>query len=165
MIDRDGYRSNVGIIVCNCNGQVFWGKRQGQHSWQFPQGGIDEGETAEEAMYRELHEETGLLPEHVEVLGCTDGWLRYQLPKHMIRNHSKPTCIGQKQRWFLVHLISDDSCFNLRAFSKPEFDGWRWVEYWHPSKEVVYFKRKVYKRALRELKPILDKTSNAYKTR
>jgi len=109
VIDKDGYRPNVGIIVCNCHGQVFWGKRQGQHSWQFPQGGIDEGETAEEAMYRELHEETGLKPEHVEILGCTDGWLRYQLPKHMIRNHSKTTCIGQKRRWFLVHLVSDDS--------------------------------------------------------
>lgn len=156
MIDKDGYRHNVGIIVCNCKGQVFWGKRQGQHSWQFPQGGIDEGETAEEAMFRELHEETGLKPEHVEVLGCTEGWLHYDLPKRMIRNHSKPKCIGQKQRWFLVHLVSDDSCFDLRAFKKPEFDGWRWVEYWHPSREVVYFKRNVYKRALKELKPILD---------
>ena len=134
---------------------VFWGKRIGQHSWQFPQGGIDPGETAEEAMFRELHEETGLKPEDVNIVGSTSGWLRYRLPKHMVRNHSTPVCIGQKQRWFLVHLVSDDSCFNLRSTNKPEFDGWRWVDFWKPADEVIYFKRDVYKQALSELAPVL----------
>ncbi len=155
MIDKDGFRANVGIVVCNCEGKVFWGKRIGQHSWQFPQGGIDQGETAEEAMYRELHEETGLLPEDVSIIGSTSGWLHYRLPKHMIRRHSSPVCIGQKQRWYLVHLISDDSRFNLRSTDKPEFDGWRWVDYWAPPNEVIYFKRAVYKKALQELAPVL----------
>lgn len=155
VIDKDGYRANVGIVVCNCDGRVFWGKRQGQHSWQFPQGGIDRGETAEEAMYRELYEETGLLPEDIEIIGSTSGWLHYRLPKHMIRRNSNPICIGQKQRWFLVHLVSNDSRFNLRCSDKPEFDGWRWVDYWEPTREVVYFKRHVYKRALKELAPVL----------
>ena len=122
MIDEDGFRANVGIILCNCNGQVFWGKRQGEHSWQFPQGGIDKGESAEEAMYRELHEETGLSPDDVAIIGTTSGWLRYRLPQHMVRRRSKPTCIGQKQRWFLLHLLSHDSSLNLRATNKPEFE-------------------------------------------
>ena len=161
MIDKDGFRANVGIIVCNCAGQVFWGKRLGQHSWQFPQGGIDEGETAEEAMYRELHEEVGLLPKDVIIVGSTSGWLRYRLPPHMIRKANKPLCIGQKQRWFLVHLLSHDSNFNLRATSKPEFDGWRWVDFWHPSQEVIYFKRKVYEDALAELEPVLKEHRRA----
>lgn len=163
MIDKDGFRANVGIIVCNCEGKLFWGKRIGQHSWQFPQGGIDEGETAEEAMYRELHEEVGLLPEDVEIVGSTTGWLRYRLPRHMIRKGNKPICIGQKQRWFLVHLVGQDSCFNLRATNKPEFDGWRWVNFWEPSREVVYFKRKVYQRALAELAPVLKKARQRLK--
>ena len=155
MIDKDGFRANVGIVVCNCEGRVFWGKRLGEHSWQFPQGGIDHGETPEEAMYRELHEETGLLPKDVRVVGSTSDWLHYHLPKHLVRQHSSPLCIGQKQRWFLVHLISDDSCFNLRSTDNPEFDGWRWVDYWMPVDEVVYFKRAVYRKALKELAPAL----------
>ena len=155
MIDEDGFRANVGIILCNCDGRVFWGKRQGEHSWQFPQGGIESGETPVNAMYRELYEETGLFPEDVEIIGSTTNWLRYRLPKHMIRKHSLPRCIGQKQRWFLLKLLSSDSDFNLKATSKPEFDGWRWIHYWRPINEVVYFKREVYRSALEELSPIL----------
>ncbi len=161
MIDEDGYRANVGIILCNCIGKVFWGKRQGEHSWQFPQGGIDKGETALEAMYRELYEETGLSPEDVEIIGSTENWLRYRLPKHMIRRRSHPICIGQKQQWFLLHLVSDESRFNLRATQKPEFDGWRWVNYWSPVREVVYFKRNVYRSALRELAPVLKEAQRS----
>ena len=157
MIDKEGFRANVGIILANCDGEVFWGKRIGQTSWQFPQGGIDPGETPLEAMYRELHEETGLLAKHVEVIGCTKDWLRYRLPKHMIRHRSNPTCIGQKQRWFLLRLTCSDNSVNLRATNIPEFDGWRWVDYSYPAQEVVYFKRQVYEMAMKELKPFLIK--------
>ncbi|MCK5902496.1 MAG: RNA pyrophosphohydrolase [Cocleimonas sp.] len=157
MIDREGFRANVGIILSNCEGDVFWGKRIGQTSWQFPQGGIDRGETPLEAMYRELQEETGLLSKHVEVIGCTQSWLYYHLPKHMIRHRSKPTCIGQKQRWFLLRLICSDNSVNLQASKMPEFDGWRWVNYSHPVQAVVYFKRHVYERAMAELEPLLLK--------
>lgn len=156
MIDDEGFRANVGIILSNCDGQVFWGKRIGQTSWQFPQGGINEGETPLEAMFRELEEETGLLPEHVEVVGSTRNWLRYRLPKKMVRrcNGGDRVCIGQKQRWFLLKLTCDDSSVDLSACNVPEFDGWRWVNYWLPAKEVVYFKRRVYERALQELAPL-----------
>jgi putative (di)nucleoside polyphosphate hydrolase len=153
VIDEDGFRPNVGIILCNGDGKVFWGKRLGQNSYQFPQGGIDRGETALDAMYRELHEETGLNATQVEVLGSTTGWLRYRLPNHMIRRQSKPICIGQKQRWFLVKMLCDESCFDLYATDAPEFDGWRWVNYWLPAKKVVYFKRDVYQKALEQLMP------------
>jgi len=155
VIDDEGYRANVGIILSNCDGEVFWGKRIGQSSWQFPQGGIDEGETPLEAMYRELQEETGLLAEHVEVIGSTQDWLRYRLPNKMIRRGKNgKVCIGQKQRWFLLRLVCDDSSVDLSACDVPEFDGWRWVNYWLPAKEVVYFKRRVYERALQELAPL-----------
>lgn len=155
MIDLDGFRPNVGIILCNNAGQLFWAKRVGQDAWQFPQGGIREDETPKQAMYRELWEETGLQREHVEIVGVTQKWLRYRLPNRFIRRRSLPLCIGQKQRWFLLRLTSDENCVCLDASRTPEFDGWRWVDYWQPVDEVVFFKRKVYKRALKELAPLL----------
>lgn len=155
MIDLDGFRSNVGIILCNDACQLFWAKRVGQEAWQFPQGGIRADETLEQAMYRELWEETGLQPEHVEIVGVTRKWLRYRLPKRFIRRDSQPVCIGQKQRWFLLRLTSDEKRVCLDASATPEFDGWRWVDYWYPADEVVFFKREVYRKALRELEPLL----------
>lgn len=155
MIDLDGYRPNVGIILSNRDGQLFWAKRIGQDAWQFPQGGIRKNESVREAMFRELFEEVGLLPEHVEVIAYTRRWLRYRLPRHLVRQESKPVCIGQKQRWFLLKMICDDAevCFN--ATGNPEFDGFKWVDYWRPVEEVVFFKREVYRRALKELAPKL----------
>ncbi|MBK1692182.1 RNA pyrophosphohydrolase [Ectothiorhodospira mobilis] len=155
MIDCDGYRPNVGIILSNAERRLFWAKRIGQQAWQFPQGGIRQEETPEQALYRELEEETGLQPRHVEVVGCTRDWLRYRLPKHLIRRRSDPVCIGQKQIWFLLRLVGDESCVRLDAMSNPEFDAWRWVDYWQPTREVVFFKRQVYRRALKELAPLL----------
>jgi len=155
VIDDEGFRANVGIILSNCDGEVFWGKRIGQSSWQFPQGGIDEGETPLEAMFRELYEETGLQKKHVRVIGSTKDWLRYRLPHKMIRRgENGKVCVGQKQRWFLLKLTCDDSSVDLSAYGTPEFDGWRWVNYWLPAREVVYFKKRVYERALQELAPL-----------
>ena len=150
MIDSDGFRANVGIIICNRSGQVMWARRFGQHSWQFPQGGVDEGESAEEAMYRELYEEVGLKPEHVQILASTRSWLRYRLPKRLIRQDSKPVCIGQKQKWFLLQLKSSENAIDLNACGHPEFDDWRWVSYWYPVRQVVSFKREVYRKVMKE---------------
>ncbi|MCG5500848.1 RNA pyrophosphohydrolase [Ectothiorhodospira lacustris] len=155
MIDCDGYRPNVGIILCNRDRRLFWAKRIGQQAWQFPQGGIRRDESPTEAMYRELAEETGLEPADVEVVGYTQDWLRYRLPKHLIRRRPGPLCIGQKQVWFLVRLVGDDGRVRLDAAPHPEFDAWRWVDYWYPMREVVFFKRHVYRQALRELAPLL----------
>lgn len=155
MIDPEGYRANVGIILTNRSGEVLWARRVGQNAWQFPQGGIRRNETPEEAVYRELNEEVGLDPCDVELIGCTRGWLRYRLPRRLVRYDRKPVCIGQKQRWFLLRLVGEESNVRLDTTENPEFDAWRWVSYWQPLEEIVFFKRKVYERALRELEPLL----------
>ncbi|EIC29271.1 MULTISPECIES: RNA pyrophosphohydrolase [Methylomicrobium] len=155
MIDSKGYRPNVGIILCNDEGRVFWAKRMGMNAWQFPQGGINQDEDPETAMYRELWEETGLQQQHVQVLGRTRYWLRYKLPERYIRKNTAPICIGQKQIWFILRLLTHESNVRFDHCPKPEFDSWRWVDYWEPLKDVVYFKRKVYQRAMTELSEIL----------
>ena len=155
MIDSDGFRPNVGIILSNPRGQLLWARRIGQDAWQFPQGGIRTDETPAEAMYRELAEEVGLGPDQVELMGSTRGWLRYRLPRQYVRRSSRPLCIGQKQVWFMLRLLCEDSEVCLDQTDKPEFDYWRWVDYWHPVNEIVAFKRSVYKKALRELAPLL----------
>ncbi len=155
MIDDDGYRANVGIIVCNCIGQVLWARRVGQNIWQFPQGGIKRLESPQQALYRELWEEVGLTPKHVQILGWTRDWLRYRLPEFLMRHNESPLCIGQKQIWYLLRLTGSDRDVRLDLSDKPEFDGWGWVDYWHPLQEVVAFKRSVYTQALQELNPYL----------
>lgn len=155
MIDPDGYRPNVGIILLNRAGEVFWARRVRRDGWQFPQGGMNTDETPVEAMYRELAEETGLPGEAVEVLGSTPGWLRYRLPNRHVRHDDRLTCIGQKQVWFLLRLLAEDAAVRLDGGDeRPEFDQWRWVDYWYPLQHVVHFKRQVYARALAQLAPL-----------
>ncbi len=151
MLDRDGFRPNVGIILLNQKNQVFWGKRIRTHSWQFPQGGIDRGESPEQAMYRELHEEVGLHAEHVRIIARTRDWLRYEVPDRYIRRDARGHYKGQKQIWYLLQLTGQDHHLNLRATDHPEFDAWRWNDYWVPLDVVVEFKRGVYEMALTEL--------------
>lgn len=151
MVDQDGFRPNVGIVICNDRGQLLWAKRVGQDAWQFPQGGVDRGESPEQALFRELYEEVGLTEADVEILASTRGWLRYKLPKKYIRRNSRPLCIGQKQKWYLLRLTGDEQQIRFDCGHKAEFDGWEWVNYWYPVDKVVDFKRDVYRRALKEL--------------
>jgi len=160
MLDRDGFRPNVGIILLNLRNQVFWGKRIRTHSWQFPQGGIDRGETPEQAMFRELHEEVGLRPDHVRIVARTRDWLRYEVPDRYIRRDARGHYKGQKQIWYLLQLTGQDWDLNLRATSHPEFDAWRWNDYWVPLDVVVEFKRGVYEMALTELARYLPRHEN-----
>ena len=153
MIDPDGYRPNVGIVLMHADGRVFWARRVRRDGWQFPQGGMNSDETPLEAMYRELREETGLGPDHVDVLGVTPGWLRYKLPPRAVRRQDRLVCIGQKQVWFLLRLAGADSDIRLDLTDTPEFDQWRWVDYWYPVEHVVTFKRGVYACALKHLAP------------
>lgn len=156
MLDRDGFRPNVGIVLTNGQGQVLWARRVGGHNaWQFPQGGVDDGESLKEALHRELEEETGLNATHVKILAQTQNWLRYRIPRKFRRYNSDPGFRGQKQHWFLLQLKGAEEDIALDAGDKPEFDGWRWVSYWYPVGQVVDFKRGVYQRALAELAPYL----------
>jgi putative (di)nucleoside polyphosphate hydrolase len=154
MIDAQGFRANVGIVLLNAQGQVFWGRRIGMSAWQFPQGGVNPDESLDQAMFRELWEEVGLGPADVEVIGCTRRWLRYRLPKRFIRHDQQPLCIGQKQRWYILRLLTTDDRVDLCCAPEPEFDRWRWIGYWDSLRYVVPFKRGVYERALHELAPL-----------
>ncbi len=155
-IDSEGYRANVGIVLMRDNGEVFLGQRTGGRGWQFPQGGVRQGEPVEQALYRELQEEIGLV---ARTRGAS--WrrpptgFRYRLPKRYVRRGRGPTCIGQKQRWFLLRLAVPEASaeFSFTHTTEPEFDGWRWANYWEPVREVIYFKRPVYVRMLTELAP------------
>lgn len=151
MIDSEGYRPNVGIVICNRLGRLLWAKRIGQTGWQFPQGGIKSDESLEQALFRELDEEVGLTADDVSVLHQTNDWLHYRLPKNFIRYNKDPLCIGQKQKWFLLGLQAEEDKISLSKSGQPEFDDWRWVNYWYPVNQVVEFKRDVYRQALQEL--------------
>ena len=157
MIDRNGYRSNVGIVLLNSKNEVFWGKRIKQNSWQFPQGGMKAGESPEQAMYRELTEEVGLYPRHVQIIGRTRDWLRYDVPDQWIRRDWRGNYKGQKQIWYLLRLVGRDCDVSLRASGRPEFDAWRWNDYWVELESVVEFKRQVYRQALTELARLISR--------
>ena len=156
MIDHDGYRPNVGIILYNQYNKVLLARRHGENAWQFPQGGIKQNETPDQALFRELREEVGLSQKDVSVIAQTDGWLKYDLPKHMLGKRQPYHFVGQKQKWFLLRFNSQDSAINTSLSDSPEFDGWSWVDYWQPIDQVIFFKRAVYKQALTELKVYLD---------
>lgn len=156
MIDSDGYRPNVGMIICNDKNEVFWARRFGEASWQFPQGGMLPHESPEEAMFRELKEEVGI--DCVRILGRTRDWLRYDLPHNHGRRRHRGRYRGQKQIWFLLRFCGDEQQINV-ATQNPEFDAWRWVDYWVPVREIIEFKREVYQQALGELAPLLGKST------
>lgn len=149
MIDQDGYRPNVGIVLINKDNLVFWGRRKGEYSWQFPQGGLAENESLDECMYRELNEELGLLPEHVKIVAKTQDWLYYNVPGNWNKQNSNYR--GQKQVWYLLQFVGYDHHINLRSVEEQEFDAWRWINFWEPIDMVVKFKQDVYKRALNYL--------------
>ena len=154
VIDSEGFRANVGIVLMRGQGDVFLGRRTGGRGWQFPQGGVRIGEALEEAAYRELNEEIGLSSSDVDLVGSTSEWLRYRLPARYVRRGQRPVCIGQKQRWFLLRVRREEAQFDFGRTSQPEFDQWRWAPFWEPVREVIYFKRPVYARALTELAPL-----------
>ena len=153
-LDPDGYRKNVGIIICNDNRQVLWARRIRHDGWQFPQGGIRRDESALDAAFRELQEEVGLQQQDVDLLGVTDDWIRYEVPyADKIKHRSRFR--GQKQRWFLFRLTAQESRVRLDVSSTPEFDQWRWIDYWRPLQQIVEFKKPAYKKALTELAPLI----------
>ena len=149
VIDTEGFRQGIGIILTNQLKQVLWAKRINQDAWQFPQGGIQQNESPQQAMIRELFEEIGLKSEDVEILHYTKNWYSYTLPKKLLRIHQKPQCIGQKQIWYLLKLRTSENEINLVSTSSPEFDSWRWVAYRYPIKQVISFKKKMLSTSIR----------------
>jgi putative (di)nucleoside polyphosphate hydrolase len=116
-------------------------------------------------MYRELEEEIGLRAEHVKIVGRTRDWLRYEVPDHFIKREIRGHYRGQKQIWFLLRMCARDNDVNLRLTDHPEFDAWRWHEYWVPLDVVIEFKRDVYQRALQELSRFLTWPANGHDRR
>ena len=115
------------------------------------------GESAIEAMVRELREEIGLERADIEILGMTKRWLKYKLPKQYLRHGTIPLVIGQKQKWFLLRLVASEQKIRLDLSDSPEFDSWRWIDFQEPANQVIFFKKQVYVEALNELESLLKK--------
>ena len=143
-------RSGVGIVVLNQEDKIFVARRidNPKNFWQMPQGGIDEGEDFLTAAYRELKEETSITK--VELIKELDGFITYELPDHLLGIIWKGKYKGQKQKWFLLKLTAQESAVDLLHSDHPEFDDWRWVSYWDPVRQVVSFKREVYRKVMKE---------------
>ena len=159
LIDKNGYRANVGIVLMNRQKELFFAKRRYQSGWQFPQGGIHIGETPESAMYRELLEETGLTKNDTELLSESNNWYQYKIPKKHLRKSKKgkPVVIGQKQKWFLLKLTGADKAISLTSPSKfQEFDSWKWVDPALPARQVIGFKQQVYEQVLTEFQTFFN---------
>jgi len=143
--DLSLYRPNVGVVVFCRRGRVWLGRRahtDGPHNWQFPQGGVDDGEDLEAAARRELHEETGIAS--VELLGRTEDWLCYDFPPGWNGSKAQRGWRGQKQVWFAYRFTGADDEVNLQIHQQPEFDSWRWARLEETPELVIPFKRPTY---------------------
>ncbi len=167
----DQYRKNVAIVVIKKGRVLLLERISGKGNWQFPQGGIDTDEETEAAMWRELAEETGIEQKHCVIKGRTADYLYYDIPEEFLSRGKPRRFKGQKQIWFLVELLADDSVINLdntvdnvldnardnaldnNTAAKPEFKSWRWVSYWSGVNEILYFKKEVYRQAMLEILP------------
>ncbi len=160
-----GLRKAVGIILTRKDGKIWTGKRKigigvrpnEKNLWQMPQGGIDIGETPEEAAFRELEEETGT--KSAEIILSTNDWLEYNLPKDLLGKALKGKFRGQKQKWFLMLFKGNDKEFNLDKY-EPEFDDWSWRELEEMPSLVVDFKKDLYLELVRKFSPIKGKLIN-----
>ena len=152
-IARLPYRPCVGIVLANARGEVFSGQRIDAQidAWQMPQGGIDPGETAQEAALRELHEETGVTPDLVTIEAETPDWVRYDLPVELVPKVWKGRFRGQEQRWFLMRFLGQDAQIVIET-AHPEFSCWRWIPADEVVDRIVPFKRAVYENVLAEFR-------------
>lgn len=154
MNEESNYRLNVGLIIVNTYGKVLICKRKNSNQWQFPQGGIDKGESPIEAAKREIFEEVGIKPSKIKVLGKIKDWVKYEIPKELAKkSFKKKGIVGQKQKWFIFK-IKTEACISFVNDPDNEFDDFAWVSYWRPIALIVSFKKEVYRNVLAELLPI-----------
>ena len=148
-------RLGVGAVVLNKKNQVFVGKRKDNpiDKWQMPQGGVNTGENLIDAMKRELHEETSI--QNIKILNEIDGWFEYELPKNLLGKIWKGRYRGQKQKWFVVKFLGNDTEINLQT-DKPEFIEWRWLDIENLPNVIVDFKRKVYEQLLPKIRNFIN---------
>ena len=151
-VSKLNYRKNVGMILTNAKGHIFAGKRLDNNTdaWQMPQGGIDEGETPETAVFRELSEETGIHRSKVRILGSTTGWLSYDIPVDLITKLWNGQYRGQKQKWFVFEFLGKDADINI-VTEEPEFSEWAWKSKDDLLSSIVPFKVEVYQKVFLEL--------------
>ena len=151
MTNKLPMRQGIGVIVLNKNNEVFVGKRKDNpiDKWQMPQGGMDANETPLNAMKRELREETSIT--RIKVLKEIQNWLEYELPPNLLGKIWKGKFRGQKQKWFIVRFIGNDSEIDLNT-QYPEFIEWKWIDYNLLPEVIVEFKKEVYKKLKIELR-------------
>ena len=143
------HRPNVGVVLFHRDGRVWLGRRNQQpppYNWQFPQGGVDEGEDLLDAARRELAEETGVTS--ANLLGRTDGWISYDFPPEVAGSKMARGWMGQKQVWFAFLFTGDESEIDLEAHGEVEFDSWRWGRLDETPELIVPFKRGVYEQVV-----------------
>ena len=143
------YRLGVGLVLFNAEGLVWAGRRIDQKgdAWQMPQGGIDDGETPQEAALRELEEEIGT--GKAEIIAESKDWLTYELPPELVGVAWKGRYRGQKQKWVALRFTGQDSDIRIDT-EHPEFTEWRWVEFEQLVELIVPFKRELYQQVTAE---------------
>lgn len=155
------YRPGVGIVLFNRKGEVFIGERiDNPDKWQMPQGGIDEGEAPEIAVFREMEEEIGT--RNAKIVGMMSDWLFYDIPLHTANKLWDAKYRGQKQKWIALEFLGDDSEINLEAHHHPEFSQWKWVPLSHLLDYIVSFKREMYATVIEEFKYIAIELADNY---
>ena len=148
-------RIGVGAIVLNSENKIFVGKRADNpiDKWQMPQGGVNKGENFISAMKRELNEETSI--QNIKILKQIDQWFEYELPKNLLGIIWKGKFRGQKQKWFVVRFVGNESEINLKT-KHPEFIEWKWLEIDELPNVIVDFKKRVYDELVLQIKGIIN---------